>query len=484
MNRHHTFSKTHLKQIILILADGVRPDILQDLLDQGNLPGIAGTLTVPENKITTATSVFPSTTGPAHLPFLTGCFPGTCDITGIRWFDPKKYRQKLFSLSSFRSYMGLGNLLSGRDISPEIRTLFQDIPDHGAIASNIRRGMRVSRNLTFFTKILHNIRSFMIQDWSNLDSIAESHLLEATKRKTPFIFSVFYSADSNGHKQGPRGDKVLESYRRTDSAIGHLGDILRRENREKNTLLAVVSDHGMSRTFQHLDLCKIVENIAGPCLAHPTLWHGFLSAKTAVMVSGNSMAHIYIRSGSGWGIDPFIDQPDRVMMNLIDTLLNNPAIDQIAGRCSDGSVLVMSQHGKAIIAQTDENKICYRHYDGDPFNYPAGLCGIYDDSELHKKTLNSDYPDAPRQLLQIFSSHRCGHLVVTAAPGYDLRARYERPPHLGSHGSLHRQHMIVPMLFNQELKTSPWRTVDFYPTALQAIGIPLKNHIDGKSLLT
>ncbi len=59
---------------------------------------------------------------------------------------------------------------------------------------------------------------------------------------------------------------------------------------------------------------------------------------------------------------------------------------------------------------------------------------------------------------------------------FDLRDRYEHPEHRGSHGSLHRDHMLVPLLTNHPIP-SPLRTADIFPTILKLMGKPIpSNH--------
>ena len=75
---------------IVLLADGARADVLAEELAAGRLPNIARHLLERGASVPAVTS-FPSTTGPAYLPFLTGCFPGTCNVPGIRWFDKQLF---------------------------------------------------------------------------------------------------------------------------------------------------------------------------------------------------------------------------------------------------------------------------------------------------------------------------------------------------------------------------------------------------------
>src|SRR5256886_15744017 len=63
--------------------DGARHDVLRDLLDRGELPNLARWVIEPGG-ITVATSVFPSTTGVAYIPFLFARHPGSANGPGIR----------------------------------------------------------------------------------------------------------------------------------------------------------------------------------------------------------------------------------------------------------------------------------------------------------------------------------------------------------------------------------------------------------------
>ena len=75
---------------IVILADGSRADVMEDMVRRGQLPAI-GDYLVSQGTLKHAVTAFPSTTGPAYLPYLTGSYPGTCNVPGIRWFDKDVY---------------------------------------------------------------------------------------------------------------------------------------------------------------------------------------------------------------------------------------------------------------------------------------------------------------------------------------------------------------------------------------------------------
>jgi hypothetical protein len=92
------------------------------------------------------------------------------------------------------------------------------------------------------------------------------------------------------------------------------------------------------------------------------------------------------------------------------------------------------------------------------------------------------YPDALLQIVQLLEAPRAGDLVLSANPGYDLRAKHESPEHRSSHGALFREHMLVPVAMSAVLKKERLRTVDLYPTILSLMGKPLPDGIDGVDL--
>jgi len=76
--------------VIVLLADGVRPDTLRAAIDAGTLPAMARLRSEHGGGLHEVTSTFPSVTGPAYTPFLMGRFPGPIGLPGLRWFDRER----------------------------------------------------------------------------------------------------------------------------------------------------------------------------------------------------------------------------------------------------------------------------------------------------------------------------------------------------------------------------------------------------------
>jgi hypothetical protein len=455
------------RRSILLLADGARPDVLAELAASGDLPHLARHLLEP-GTAREAVTVFPSTTGPAHLPFLTGLFPGTCEIPGIRWFDPVAYEGTRLSLSRFRSYVGPGAYLLTRDLRRDVRTLFHYVSDHANIFGNCTAGLRFGRHLSRFAKLRLNLLSFFTTAYGQTDRECARMLGASAERR--LVFAVLPGVDGESHKAGVRSPGTLAAYRRLDEAVGALAARLGARLQEE-VLLWLVSDHGLTDTQRHFDLEAFLEGRGGPVLAYPRLRGSFGGARAACMVSGNAMAHVHLRGEAGWG-------DERRARELGQALLDHPGIDVVAWR-QEGAVHAASRRGEARIALRGRS-LEYEPVRGDPFGY-GSLPRRLDAREALSLTAHSAYPDAPVQLAQLFRSRRTGDLVVTAAPGWDLRARFERPPHRASHGALYREHMAVPLWSNRRLPSGPLRTADVFAATLAWMGIAPPSDIDGEA---
>jgi hypothetical protein len=139
-----------------------------------------------------------------------------------------------------------------------------------------------------------------------------------------------------------------------------------------------------------------------------------------------------------------------------------------------------ARRGAATLAWKDWS-YCYIPTTGDPLG--VGELKSVDAGEAYDATFASDYPDALVQIAHLVASARSGDIILSAARDWDYRARYEPIPHVSSHGALHREHMLVPLLLNRVPRASPRRTVDVMPSALTALGIAAPKILDGVSFL-
>jgi len=103
--------------------------------------------------------------------------------------------------------------------------------------------------------------------------------------------------------------------------------------------------------------------------------------------------------------------------------------------------------------------------------------------EAHDAASTTDYPDSVVQISHLASGARAGDIILSASREWDFRARFEPIRHVSSHGALHREHMLVPVLLSRPSARAPRRTTDVMPSALVALGLDIPGGLDGLSFL-
>jgi predicted AlkP superfamily phosphohydrolase/phosphomutase len=443
------------KSCIFYLIDGARPDILSKYMDEGHLPNIKKYL-VDQGSFTYGTTCFPSTTGPAYLPFLTGRMPGDHHITGIRWFDKIAYFKGRWKKNAFRSYCGYEASYFNEDMDPKMPSLLETYEDSYNIYNMITKGVDEEKDLTKKKKTGLYFNAHFKHIHHKVDEYGHEKLLESIDKDPEFVFAVFPSIDWDSHTYHFDHEKTLNAYKIVDNSVKELAEKLIAKGTYEDTLIFMASDHGLSSTHSHIDLGKFFRKSGYRVLEYPTIWTH--KPKVAVFISGNSFASIH-----------FLDKKEiyyshEMLMNhgdAIEKLVNEEAIDFVAMRKEENIYLIKNQDGDATVEYLD-SKFSYKPGSADPFKLGTNIIKL-NHEEAFKATLDSDYPDALLQCHQLFSSHRAGDLIISASIGFDLRDFWEYPEHKGSHGSLHKEHMLVPILTNQKDHiTSPIRTTEAF----------------------
>ncbi|HLD45161.1 MAG TPA: alkaline phosphatase family protein, partial [bacterium] len=254
----------------------------------------------------------------------------------------------------------------------------------------------------------------------------------------------------------------------------------------QETLLVIVSDHGLSETTEHFDV--------GPWLEKEkkikTLYHTNIFKRkfdAASMVSGNGMCHLYFKDDKGWSgripHEDFVKDTD-----LLAELVARPEVSLVITQAQDETIYFQNKKGCSHFSvDTTQNIIHYTFTQTDPL-------GIFNNKSINPEegftfdkslelTWDSEYPDVFVQMHQLFRSHRTGDIVLSANSGYDFRNRFEVPLHKASHGALLPEHMKVPLLMNYPIEAQYIRSVDVFPTLLKLMGKAIPSGLDGRCLV-
>jgi len=244
------------KKVIFYLVDGARPDIMSKLLDAGELPNIKQYL-VDEGSYTRGTTCFPSTTGPAYLPYLTGESPGDHDITGIRWFDKAEYfRKNRWSRNAMRSYCGYEAKYFNDDMNTAYPSLFEEYERGYNIYNMITKGVKEENDLSKEGKTKLYFRAHFYHEHHKVDEAGHGHLMRSLDMDPEFVFAVFPSVDWDAHTYHYEDEKTIEAYRIADRSLGEVVEKLKKQGTYEDTLIIMASDHGLTSTHSHLDLGK------------------------------------------------------------------------------------------------------------------------------------------------------------------------------------------------------------------------------------
>jgi hypothetical protein len=465
------------RRATLLILDGARPDVFQHLARAGDLPHLSRHVLEP-GAMPAATTVFPSTTGVAYLPFLTGCYPGTCNVPGIRWMDVARYGGRwIRDRAHVRSYCGVQGGRLNEDLPREITTLFDLEPDTLALCTPFTRGLWPGGEGMALARAILGAQAHYTGRYELLDAAVAHALAQAARLARRLVFAVFPGVDGITHWLDPWHPRVLDAYRQFDRAFGRY---VRAGGLSGHHLVVVVSDHGASAIRRHSDVSLALEGRGLPVLRHPLLWRR--RPKVAVMVSGNAAAHVYLLPGQPRQRRYSLAEIEAgavpgVPADLVDFLAQLEGIALVAA--TDGQdVVVRGRQGRARLRPGAHGSIHYLPEDGDVLNL-APRAQVGSPSEWLRASVGGAYPDAAVQLLQLFRSPRAGDLIVAAAPGADLRGDWEIPEHRSGHGSLVAEHMRCIVAANCPLPEAI-RTVDVFPLIATHLGYAINPGIDGR----
>lgn len=464
--------------VVILLADGVRPDTLAAAIDSGDVPALARLRA--EGALHRVTSCFPSVTGPAYTPFLMGRFPGPIGLPGLRWYDRERTTCSFPDYT--RSYVGPQvNKVDG-DLDPGAPTIFELCDTSLASLTPVGRGLTKHNRLGRLSartavRVARTHFSGDVARWLDVDREVAGQVVEHIRREQPeFTFAAMIGVDKTSHSVGQPSRLVDAALRIVDETAARIRADAERDGRWKDMHLWITSDHGHSPVTAHEDLAGLVSDWGYRTVAHP--WIYKVRPEVAVMVSGNAMAQIYVeleaRERAYWpGISPRYHA-------LVERLLERESVDLMLLPLPNGAT-IRSPRGDADV-RIHEGRLSYLRTSGDPLGIGRDIRAASTD-ESYDLTASTDYPDSLAQIATIAMSSRSGEIILSAARGWDYRSKYEPIPHVSSHGALHREHMLVPLLTSRRYTGTPRRTTDVMPSALHALGREIPPGLDGASFI-
>ncbi len=216
--------------VILVSIDGFRADYLSRGLTP-NLSRLA-----QEGASGPMKPSFPTVTFPNHYTLVTGLHPDHHGIVGNNMIDDELGRFSLGNQAAVtdRRWWDDGEPIwvSAEKAGVKTGTMFWP----GSEAAI--HGVRPSHWLKFDQSMDGNARVDQLLAW-----------LDLPQAERPRLNTLYFDiVDTMGHHHGPQSDEVNAAMAQTDASIGYLLEGLKARGLDDDTIIIVVSDHGMSAT--------------------------------------------------------------------------------------------------------------------------------------------------------------------------------------------------------------------------------------------
>jgi predicted AlkP superfamily pyrophosphatase or phosphodiesterase len=491
--------------VILIMQDGLPGFVFDRLLTEGRLPNIKQNLVERGCKTRRAFSPFPTVTFPAHLSSVTGLFPGHSSVPGLKWFNRERQTARHYlsfdfwrfedDLALYSPKMAAIPRMMEKPESPFTR--LQDLPT----ASVQQVLVRNAGSAKFFPLELA-LSKVMAQLPHKTDEGVAAHLKKLYLSDAPprFSFVNFPDYDSIAHLKGIESQDALQTVVDLDRMLGEIIEVLKSRGSFEKTYIIFASDHGnTSLRNGNLTNYKHVLSRVGlkPQMRHEPEFDAYVAANSL-----NSVA-IYIKDPKrGWSERPrhqvLRNYPAGIGRNvdLLKHVAEQDGTDFLIVGDGPGQVRVLNEDSEMLVTRRlFLGKEFYRArlLKGvvDPFRYldHDALAGMMESGAFHpaekwlEHSLQTRYPDALVQVVQIFDSFRCGDIFLCMREGWKCKpSRY-----VATHGSMMDSDTGVPLVISgPDIRHSSIpvaRLVDVYPTILRLFGLQIPfGVLDGRPL--
>ncbi len=524
------------RYVIVVIADGGSFDRAVQLFMQNSrdpqhfrtevnraFPNISQHFLREGAYVLNGTSIWPSSSVPAHTSLMTGAYPAKHGIEGQRYFER--------GLRHYVSYIGLGITNLNNQLLPTCKTIFEYFPDAFtlAIVQFANRGCTL-----YLPGPPDDNIAFATWRWTMT-------LLNGLGKRTghPGIprlqVITLASIDHASHITYLSSQEMVDIYENVDRILGEMINFMGDRDLLDKTTFVLAADHGIGPVTKHLTIDHALADMRFQpyqCFRYTmaTVWGSFESNfwkgtrrkfdhqyDCLALWGGNSDALLYLKGQerdaqgrvqrTSWDIKPTLASLENYNIkgedaNLIDRLLDySPGVGFVVAHPSPDEILICSKEGRSRAQRRPlrGNEVEYRydvirgrdplHYAEAPALRPYVNTGRWlSDSQWLDLTCTLHFPDVIHRMMNSFGSPRESDLHLVAAEGWDFTpANVSDSVLTGTHGGLDRAQSTVPIMFwgkgirPVELKAG--RTVDVTPTILKLLNVPYDPKVhDGRPL--
>lgn len=505
----------HAKKLVLTYVDSLRTDMLERAVAEGVAPTF-GALLERGVLVPDCVSSFPSVTPVACAEMVTGTTADRHWISGMNWYHRLErryveYGSSLDATRSFGIFRALYDLvynLNLAHLSSEVETLFEQLDDgelrtactpfliyrgrhrhQVTLEGLVRRAVDVSglkfRHHTWgptelFYGDLYASRDVPCRSTSipgARDSYSACCAAELAK-EDGFDFLLFSLPDNDNysHRYGPEASiesigKADRCFAKLTDAAGGVDDFLARH------ALILVADHAQSSVRRGLPLAEVLGRdwvVLQPSEDRPG------RAQLAVSPTGRA-AHIYVLAGEEEGpADPaevarrLAETEGIDLVCWLEDLDEAPLVRHEPGMASPWTATaVVERAGRRLSFRPGGSVADARGRRWDIEGDLGALAAAIEDGRFSSR----EYPDALGRVHAALTAPHGGDFIVSLVPGYEA-VDWGGVSHAGggSHGSLHREDSLGPLLFvgcgpDDPRERRQWALSDIAPVVRAHFGL-------------
>jgi hypothetical protein len=498
-----------MKKVLLIIIDGWTSRIFMPELESGRFPNFLALIqagSVDPSCIT----IFPSITPPALASIATGRYPDGHGIVGMHWYD-EDTNEVIYYGDDFGVVLSHGLekfirewLVKLNHQRLKTETVFQMVERSGMRAACLNhlifRGdkqhklklpvplnlLRIIPWISLPDKLLGpsilRLGDFvkdgpggeagLLQRYGYDDDHAMEMLSQLVESQSlpDLTVSYFANYDQSGHKVGPV--EAIGELENLDTRLGELFDAFGGLDRMLEKVCVIMTaDHSMSKVYTDdeeasIDLNGLLDDFGLAPAGKP--WSEGEQLKACPNLRA---VHIYLRSDS-----------EQLQDSVAQRLLSDSRVDQaLWSSYESGSItyhVTTRDHGVLSFWHGEDGPAGAMDRYGHKWSWEGELQALDGQVSDGDGVLSfADYPNAFERIAGALNFPDGGDLIVTALPGYEFRMTGTSVVHSGggSHGSLHVQDSMVPLVLagapeSIKIPTNP-RIVDVVWLCLSVLGI-------------
>lgn len=461
-----------LKKTILFIIDSFNPKAFRQALERKMVPAMD--FLINRGYFSDrCVSVFPTMTPTCSATIATGTPPSDHQVPGFVWYSRPENRIVNYGISPRAVWnMGVKRViqdllfnLNHIQLGKKVKTLYESLEEAGfttgAVNPFIFRAGRPHRaRIPLVMQLLSafrlggrlwgpeslylgqicppespfwgvlNIKQYLKKFGINDDYSGTVGRWLISNGKQPDLLTI-YLPDTDGYAHRYDPNRTEASLQRADSQVAKVlgafpswDEALRRNN------IIVVGDHSQSLIGTGGDsLVNLREELKEFSQVCTVEKNG--DAKDIALCVNERMCHIYI-----------LGHRERLLPALVKRLGGIAGVDQVAWR--DGEWYRLIQAGVRRLSFRPGRDWWDQYGQGWSLDGDPGAVGA--ETRGHSLVFG-DYPDALAQIADALDCNNSGDIIVTAKPGYEFYGEFSsKHPGCGSHGSLHRDDTLVPLV--------------------------------------